>query len=128
MNAPNPALIDYLAKFNSGLYYEAHDALEPSWLLQRSDPTHRFYKGLIQLAGAFVHFKKGRSNPGVALLNLAEANLVPFAPEREQIEVTAVLALIDTWRRRIQAHATGENLLGGVPPPHLEGPGATIAG
>src|SRR5258708_36602476 len=47
----------YFACFNAGQYYEAHDVLEQLWLSCR-DENALFYKGLIQVAGAFVHFQK----------------------------------------------------------------------
>ena len=40
--------------FNRGEFYEAHDVLEQLWLADKEGPKGKFYKGLIQLAGAFV--------------------------------------------------------------------------
>jgi hypothetical protein len=53
----------FFACFNAGRYYEAHDVLEHLWLETRG-PEHRFYKALIQLAGAYVHLQKHRLEPG----------------------------------------------------------------
>src|SRR5262245_52833141 len=47
--------LGYIECFNRQLYFEAHEVLEQLWLPQRSGPDGDFYKGLIQLAGAFVH-------------------------------------------------------------------------
>ena len=46
--------LGYFECFNRQLFYEAHDVLEDLWLPDRSGPNGNFYKGLIQLAGAFV--------------------------------------------------------------------------
>lgn len=54
--------------FNAGLYYESHDVLEEMWLPVRKVPEGDFFKGLIQIAGAFVHMQKGRIRPARALL------------------------------------------------------------
>ena len=50
--------LGYFACFNRGWFYEAHDVLEELWLANRTGPNYAFYKGLIQLAGAFVHLQK----------------------------------------------------------------------
>ena len=52
--------LGYFECFNRQLFYEAHDVLEELWLAQRNQPNDLFFKGLIQLAGAFVHLQKER--------------------------------------------------------------------
>ena len=58
----DPCYLAYFVCFNTQEYYEAHDVLEHLWL-QREDENHAFFKGLIQLAGAFVHLKKQNLRP-----------------------------------------------------------------
>ena len=67
--------LGYFHCFNRGLFYEAHDVLEELWLPERTGPNGAFYKGLIQLAGAFVHLQKNRLRPAAALFKLAATNL-----------------------------------------------------
>ncbi len=62
-----------LSYFNRQLFYEAHDVLEDLWLPDRHGPNGNFYKGLIQLAGAYVHLQKNRLRPSAALFKLAQA-------------------------------------------------------
>ena len=97
----DPHYLGYFACFNDGLYYEAHDVLEELWLANRGAANDHFYKGLIQLAGAFVHLQKNRLGPSNALFNLAKANLEKYAPEMEALNVANVLALIATWQKRL---------------------------
>ena len=52
----------YFILFNEQKFYEAHDVLEDLWLPDRHGPNGHFYKGLIQLAGAFVHLQIGRAH------------------------------------------------------------------
>src|ERR1700746_2327387 len=52
----------YFQLFNDQQYYEAHDVLEQLWLKAFEADT-QFYKGLIQLAGAFVHLQKQFRRP-----------------------------------------------------------------
>ena len=61
-----------------------------------------FYKGLIQLAGAFVHLQKNRLRPSAALFKLARANLAKYPGIHEHLDLVAVLALIDEWLRQLQ--------------------------
>jgi hypothetical protein len=83
--------------FNRGLFYEAHEVLEHLWLAQRGGPNGLFYKGLIQLAGAFVHLQKNRTGPAAALLKLARTNLRRYPAVHERLDTRAVLAAIDAW-------------------------------
>src|SRR5438046_2060499 len=69
--------------FNRQLYFEAHEVLEHIWLPQRNESNGLFYKGLIQLAGAFVHAQKSRWGPANALFKLAAENLAKYAPKHE---------------------------------------------
>jgi predicted metal-dependent hydrolase len=88
--------------FNEGLYFEAHDVLEELWLPRRNQPNGLFYKGLIQLAGAFVHLQKGRLRPADALFELARTNLDRYHPFHDRLDVKTVLELIVRWRRKLQ--------------------------
>ncbi len=88
----DPCYLGYFECFNRGLYYEAHDVLEHLWLKEgRRAPDYAFYKGLIQLAGGFVHLKLQRAHPehpkhgrrlhpARRLFLLAAANLAPYGP------------------------------------------------
>jgi predicted metal-dependent hydrolase/GNAT superfamily N-acetyltransferase len=108
----------YFACFNEGLYYEAHDVLEELWLGNRGAAADHFYKGLIQLAGAFVHLQKNRLGPANALFNLAKANLRKYPARFEQLHVAGVLKLIADWQQKL-ADAPAENPLPKNPPPNL---------
>ena len=91
-------LANYLAFFdcfNRGLFFEAHEVLEIIWLPERGQPRERFYKGLIQFAGAFVHFRKNRASPGAALLRLARNNLEQYLPRYQGLEVADLVSSID---------------------------------
>lgn len=108
----DPHYLGYFACFNRQLFYEAHDVLEELWLAQgKAGPNYSFYKGLIQLAGAFVHLQKNRLRPAVALFNLAETNLRKYPAEHEHLELPPVLALIADWRGRIEGEGFAVNHL-----------------
>jgi XTP/dITP diphosphohydrolase len=94
--------LGYFDCFNQRLYYEAHDVLEKIWLPDRHGPNGAFYKGLIQLAGAFVHLQKNRLRPSAALFKLAQANLRKYPGVHEHLDVAAVLKLIGDWLRQLE--------------------------
>jgi predicted metal-dependent hydrolase len=93
----------YFECFNRQLYFEAHDVLEELWLAQRSGPNYAFYKGLIQLAGAFVHLQKNRLRPAAALFKLADANLGKYPVFHERLRVENVRRLIGGWLEWLEA-------------------------
>ena len=89
--------LGYFDCFNRQLFYEAHDVLEDLWLPDRHGANGNFYKGLIQLAGAFVHLQKNRLRPAAALFKLAWTNLEKYPREHERLNLAAVCALIEKW-------------------------------
>jgi predicted metal-dependent hydrolase len=92
----------YFECFNRQLYFEAHDVLEELWLADRSGPNYSFYKGLIQLAGAFVHLQKNRLRPSAALFKLADANLEKYPALHERLRVDNVRLLIREWLHHLE--------------------------
>lgn len=99
----DPRYTGWFTCFNRAEYYEAHDVLEHLWL-QTRDANYAFYKGLIQLAGAFVHLKKQherpwhakdgkRMRPAARLFALALRNIAPFAPMHLRLDVEACCRL-----------------------------------
>ena len=101
--ALDPCYQGYFTCFNRADYYEAHDVLEHHWL-QGGDANYAFFKGLIQLAGAFVHLKKQflrpdhpkdgrRLRPAMRLFLLSMANLKSYRPTHLQLDLEPVYAL-----------------------------------
>jgi predicted metal-dependent hydrolase len=99
----HPCYEAYFICFNERKYYEAHDVLEHLWLDERG-PANQFFKGLIQLAGAFVHLQKQYLRPGHStdgrrlypawrLFKLAHTNLEPFFPTFLDLDIRSVLDL-----------------------------------
>jgi predicted metal-dependent hydrolase len=95
--------LGYFDCFNRQLFYEAHDVLEDLWLPDRHDANGNFYKGLIQLAGAFVHLQKDRLRPAAALFKLARTNLGKYPRVHERLNVAAMLELIADWLFRLES-------------------------
>jgi predicted metal-dependent hydrolase len=98
----DPRYAGYFALFNGQQFYEAHDILENLWLPDRRGVNGDFYKGLIQLAGAFVHLQKNRLRPSAALFKLARTNLEKYPSVHEKLDLAGVLQLIAAWLRRLE--------------------------
>lgn len=111
----------YFHHFNRGDYYEAHDVLESLWLEQgREAKSAAFYKGLIQLAGGFVHMRKHhehpshrvhgqRLGPATRLLKLAEKNIGPYGDRWEGSEIGPILQLARNMIQKLEAGGFLEN-------------------
>jgi hypothetical protein len=93
--------------WNEQDYYQAHDVLEHLWLKTTSEDS-RYFKGLIQAAGAFVHLKKQfehpthpkhsrRMAPAVRLFRLAAKNLSGFGPVRHAFEVVWFREMLEDY-------------------------------
>jgi predicted metal-dependent hydrolase len=107
----DPRYQGYFTCFNAQQYYEAHDVLENLWL-ERRDAHHHFFKGLIQVAGAFVHLQKQflhpthpkhgrRMRPAVRLFQLSAKNLTPYAPRHLHLDVSALLRMCEQQAQAI---------------------------
>ena len=111
----------YFHHFNRGDYYEAHDVLESLWLEQgREAESAAFFKGLIQLAGGFVHMRKHhehpthrvhgkRLGPAARLLELAEKNIRPYGDVWEGLEIGPILDLAKETIRELEAEGFRKN-------------------
>jgi predicted metal-dependent hydrolase/predicted DCC family thiol-disulfide oxidoreductase YuxK len=99
----DPHYSGFFQLFNQQKFYEAHDVLENLWLPDRHGANGNFYKGLIQLAGAFVHLQKNRLCPSAALFKLAKANLEKYPRVHERLDVIVVLELITDWLMRLES-------------------------
>ena len=99
----NQHYVGYFHCFNCQLFYEAHEVLEHIWLKDKHGPNGAFYKGLIQLAGAFVHLQRNHPAPAAALFRLAAANFEKYPCRHEQLDLATVRHLIAAWLDRLQA-------------------------
>ncbi|HTV63247.1 MAG TPA: DUF309 domain-containing protein [Verrucomicrobiae bacterium] len=95
--ALDPHYSGYFELFNQQKFYEAHDVLEHLWLKDKYGANGAFYKGLIQLAGAFVHLQKHRPRPAAALFKLARTNLEKYPHRHQDLNLATALELIREW-------------------------------
>ncbi len=115
----DPRYLGFFDSFNRQRFHAAHDVLEDLWLLDRRGPAGGFFKGLIQLAGAFVLLQKNRTRQADTLFVLAEANLRRYPRTFESLDLDAVRALIATWREALGRTGYSVNPLGAMEWPVL---------
>ena len=115
----DPHYAGYFHCFNHQLFYEAHDVLENLWLADRHGANGAFYKGLIQLAGAFVHLQKNRLRPAAALFKLARANLEKYPHHHDRLNLEMVRALIEHWLGQLESGNFERNPLNAKNAPRL---------
>ncbi|MGE3075642.1 MAG: DUF309 domain-containing protein [Dehalococcoidia bacterium] len=66
--------------FNAGRFFESHEHIEEIWQYE-TGPVRDAYKGLIQIAAAFVHFNRGNHFGTERLLRTALGYLAPYRPQ-----------------------------------------------
>ncbi|MEO0453088.1 MAG: DUF309 domain-containing protein [Verrucomicrobiota bacterium] len=105
--------IGYFRCFNEQLYYEAHDVLEELWLDQPKNKGHYlFYKGLIQVAGAFVHMRLNylypnhhahgqRLAPAYRLIERSTELLQEFLPVCMDLNVDALCQMTQAYAKTL---------------------------
>lgn len=64
-------------EFNSGLHFECHETLEEIWQ-EEHGPVRNLYKGLIQIAAAFVHIDRNNAKGAGRLLATGIGYLEPY--------------------------------------------------
>jgi predicted metal-dependent hydrolase len=78
---PPPLLLDGIAQFNRGEFFEQHETLELLWRAERRDIRY-LYQGILQIGVAFHHLRR---------LNRGRRYLAPFAPRCQHVDVAALL-------------------------------------
>jgi predicted metal-dependent hydrolase len=109
----------FFACFNRQWFYEAHEVLEELWLAERGRADADFFKGLIQLAGAFVHLQRNRMRPAAALFRLARTNLEKCPVWLHCLDTGQVRDLIEQWLGALEAAEFAVNPLLLKPAPRL---------
>ena len=110
----DPRFPKALELFNSGAWYEAHDAFEEIWH-EQIDPERKLIQAFVQIAVAHVHLERGNLRGATILLGEGIGRLKPSLPNALGLDLTALnKAAVD----RLTALQSGNDpeLL---PPPRL---------
>ncbi len=87
---PPQALLDGIAQFNRGEYFEQHETLELLWRAERRDIRY-LYQGILQIGVAFHHLRKLNHHGTVYMLTRGPNYLRRFAPACQRVDVQRLL-------------------------------------
>ena len=87
---PPPRLLEGIAQFNRGEYFEQHETLELLWRDERRD-VRRLYQGILQIGVAFHHLRRLNHHGTVYMLTRGANYLAPFAPACQGVDVQRLL-------------------------------------
>ena len=100
---PPPAqLLEGIAQFNRGEYFEQHETLELLWRAESRD-VRRLYQGILQIGVACLHLQRLNHHGAVYMLTRGSGYLAPFAPACQRVDVDGLLraataALVEVHR------------------------------
>ncbi len=98
---PPPALLlEGIAQFNRGEYFEQHETLERLW---RAEPRElrRLYQGVLQIGVAFHHLRRLNHHGTVYMLTRGSMHLAPFAPACQRVDVASLLTAAAAALRQV---------------------------
>ncbi|MCC6790741.1 MAG: DUF309 domain-containing protein [Thermomicrobiales bacterium] len=88
---PPPAgVLEGIALFNAGRFYEAHEALEHEWHAERR-PIRRLYQGILQIGVGFHHARGGNHKGAVLLLTDGIEKVSAFLPACQGIDTARLV-------------------------------------
>jgi uncharacterized protein len=87
---PPPALLEGIAQFNRGEFFEQHETLELLWRAE-SRTVRYLYQGILQIGVAFLHLRRLNHHGTVYMLTRGPGYLAPFTPRCQRIDVQALL-------------------------------------
>lgn len=81
--------------FNSGRYWDAHEAWEESWMPDRNGPDGGFYKGLIQIAAGCLHYGRHNRRGAVNKWRSGSGYLRPYLPVHCGVDLQLLVEAVD---------------------------------
>jgi uncharacterized protein len=87
---PSRALVDGIAQFNRGEFFEQHETLELLWRAETRNIRY-LYQGILQIGVAFHHLRRLNHHGTVYMLTRGPQYLAAFAPRCCDVDVQALL-------------------------------------
>jgi predicted metal-dependent hydrolase len=98
---PPPLLLEGIAQFNRGEFFEQHETLELLWRAERRNIRY-LYQGILQIGVAFHHLRRLNHHGTVYMLTRGPRYLAPFAPRCQRVDVQALLTDAAAARREVE--------------------------
>jgi predicted metal-dependent hydrolase len=108
---PPPELLEGIAQFNSGEFFEQHETLELLWRDTRT-PDRGLYHGILQIGVGFHHWRQGNYHGATVLLDEGIERLRPFAPACQTVDVERLIG--DTSAARARLESLGKDAMNSV--------------
>ena len=98
---PPPQLLDGIAQFNRGEFFEQHETLELLWRAEPRDVRY-LYQGILQIGVAFYQLRRLNHHGTVYLLTRGPRYLAPFAPRCQRVDVQSLLEAAAAALREVE--------------------------
>ncbi len=100
-----------LKHFNAREFFEAHEVWEEVWLTE-GEPEKTFLQGIIQIAAAFHHYRRGNPDGAETLLAAGIVKLTRFPADHRGLAIRDLREAAKSWARALGAmQRPGDELL-----------------
>jgi predicted metal-dependent hydrolase len=89
--------------FNSGRYWDAHEAWEDEWMTDRKGLDAGFYKGLIQVAAGCLHYGRHNRRGAVNKWRSGADYLRPYQRNHRGVALGALVMTLDGFLAEMKA-------------------------
>ena len=103
---PPRLLLEGIAQFNRGEFFEQHETLELLWRAEQRD-VRRLYQGILQIGVAFHHLRRLNHHGTVYMLTRGSGYLAPFTPCCQCVDVDALLLAAAAALREVERLGPG---------------------
>ena len=83
--------------FNSGRYWDAHEAWEHEWTPDRKGAESGFYKGLIQVAAGCLHYQRRNRRGAVNKWTSGARYLRAYPPVHRGVRISELIEQVDRY-------------------------------
>jgi predicted metal-dependent hydrolase len=87
---PPKLLLDGIAQFNRGEFFEQHETLESLWLTELRE-VRRLYQGILQIGVGLYQIQRRNHHGAVYMLTRGSDYLRPFSPTCQSVDVADLL-------------------------------------
>jgi uncharacterized protein len=89
-----------LAHFNAREFFEAHEVWEELWLVEAA-PENTFLQGIIQIAAAFHHYRRGNTDGAETLLAAGIVKITRFPADHRGLAILELREEAKAWARAL---------------------------